>query len=39
MVKLYKYDEKKRKWVFVDLGVKSKIKEYIAQGYRVVHKS
>ena len=36
MVKLYKYDNLHKAWVFFDYGIKSKIKEYTAQGYVVI---
>ena len=36
-MKLYRYDREKGKWVFVDYGVKSKVKEYILQGYVVIY--
>jgi len=37
MVKLYRYDSKKNKWVFTDYGVKSKINEYAFCGYLIIY--
>ena len=37
MVKLYRYDKEKKAWVFVDYGVRSKVREYTMQGYMVVY--
>ncbi len=37
MVKLYKYNKAADAWVFVDYGVKSKIREYTLQGYVVIY--
>ncbi len=37
MVKLYKFDKKKDVWVLADYGLKSKVREYIRQGYVVVY--
>jgi hypothetical protein len=37
MVKLYRFDREKDAWVFVDYGVKSKVREYTLQGYVVVY--
>jgi len=37
MVQLYKYDTAKGAWVFFDWGVRSKAKEYTAQGYVVIY--
>jgi hypothetical protein len=37
MVKLFRFDETKRDWVFADYGVKSKVSQYTKQGFIVVH--
>lgn len=37
MVRLYKYDSRYEEWIFFDYGVKSKVKEYTAQGYMVIY--
>jgi hypothetical protein len=37
MVKLYKYDNRYKAWVFVDYGTKSKVRAYTAQGYVVIY--
>ena len=37
MVKLYRYNKAKGRWIFTDYGVKSKVKEYIQQGYIVIY--
>jgi len=37
MVKLYRYSEKKSKWVLVDYGVKSKAEAYASQGFVVIY--
>ncbi len=37
MVKLFRFDESKRDWVFADYGVKSKVSQYTKQGFIVVH--
>lgn len=38
MVKLYKYDWKKSKWVFVDYGIRSLAQKFAKQGYLVIYK-
>lgn len=37
MVKLYKYSRKLGRWVLVDIGVRSKAREYVMQGYVVIY--
>lgn len=37
MVKLYRYDIKKGKWILVDFGMKDKADAYARQGYIVIH--
>lgn len=37
MVKLYRFDNKNGAWVFFDWGVRSKVREYTAQGYIVIY--
>jgi len=37
MVKLYKFDRKKGKWVFFDYGIKNRVREYSRQGYIVIY--
>jgi len=38
MVKLYKYNKRLDRWMFVDYGIKSKSELYAKQGYVVLHK-
>ncbi len=37
MVKLYRYNKKLKKWIFVDFGIKSKAEIYARLGYVVVY--
>lgn len=37
MVKLYRYNKQVKAWVFFDWGVRSKVREYTAQGYIVIY--
>jgi hypothetical protein len=37
MVKLYRYDTQKGKWILVDFGPKDKADSYARQGYLVVY--
>ena len=36
MVKLYCWNQKTGRWVLCDYGVKSKVREYLSQGYIVI---
>jgi len=38
MVRLYRFDRVKGKWVLVDYGVRSKVHIYIKLGYLVVYR-
>jgi len=37
MVRLYKYNKKLNRWMFVEYGVKNKEEEYTKQGYVVLY--
>ena len=37
MVKLYKWSKEKEMWVFTDYGLKSKVDEYLRQGFIIFH--
>jgi len=37
MVKLFKYSSEIGAWVFVDIGVRSRVREYTQQGYVCIY--